>query len=125
MSSIEVGSDELLQMLDSKTPVLVLDIRPKQSYMEGHIPGAANAVCDSMQQKQVIMSKIPPNMKIILIDEDATTAKENATMMARFGFDAHYLKDGIKSWKKDLVKSTQDTAISGDALWSALKQSDD
>lgn len=125
MSSIEVGPDELLQMLDSKAPVLVLDIRPKQSYMEGHIPGAANAVCDSMQQKQVIMSKIPPSMKIILVDEDATAAKENATMMARFGFDAHYLRDGIRGWKKDLIKSTQDTAISGDALWSALKQSDD
>jgi glyoxylase-like metal-dependent hydrolase (beta-lactamase superfamily II) len=124
MSSIEITPDEFSQILQNKTQVLILDVRSKERYMEGHISGAANAVCDSMQQKQVIMSKIPPYMKIILIDDDATAAKENAIMMARFGFDAHYLKDGIKSWKGQLVKSTQDTTIDGDNLWNSLKQND-
>jgi glyoxylase-like metal-dependent hydrolase (beta-lactamase superfamily II) len=64
-------------------------------------------------------------MKIILVDEDATEAKQNAMMMARFGFDAHYLKDGIKSWKKELVKSSWDVTISGDNLWDSLKQKED
>lgn len=125
MSSIEISQDELLHILESRTPVLLLDIRPKQSYLEGHISGSANAVCDSMQQKQIIMSKIPPTMKIILVDEDGTEAEKNATMMARFGFDAHYLKDGIKGWKSDLVKSAQDTVINGDGLWNLLKKKDD
>ena len=93
--------------------------------MRGHVPGAANAICSSMQQKQVIMSKIPPNMKVVLIDDGGTEAKQNATMMARFGFDAHYLKDGIKSWSGELVKSTQDTTISGDDLWSTIKEDSD
>jgi glyoxylase-like metal-dependent hydrolase (beta-lactamase superfamily II) len=125
MNSIEITPDELSQILDSKTPVLILDIRAKEHYMDGHIPGAANAVCQSMQQKQVIMSKIPPSMKIILIDDDATEAKQNAVMMARFGFDAHYLKDGIKSWNRELVKSEWDVTISGDSLWASLKQNND
>ncbi len=125
MNSIEITPDELSQVLQNKTQVLILDIRVKERYMEGHISGAANAVCDSMQQKQVIMSKIPPSMKIILIDDDATSAKENAMMMARFGFDAHYLKDGMKSWKNELIKSTQDTTINGDNLWDSLKQNED
>jgi glyoxylase-like metal-dependent hydrolase (beta-lactamase superfamily II) len=125
MNSIEVTSDELAQSLQDKAQVLILDIRAKERYMQGHIAGAANAVCNSMQQKQVIMSRIPPSMKIILVDDDATSAKENAMMMARFGFDAHYLKDGIKSWKNELVKSMHDTVIDGDNLWNSLKQNDD
>jgi glyoxylase-like metal-dependent hydrolase (beta-lactamase superfamily II) len=125
MNSVEMSPDELSQILESKTPVLILDIRAKQSYMDGHILGSANAVCQNMQQKQIIMSKIPPSMKIVLVDDDVIAAKENAMMMARFGFDAHYLKDGIKSWKKELIKSTQDTTISGDSLWDSLKQNKD
>ncbi len=125
MSTIEITQDELLSNIESKIPLLILDIRAKDFYMQGHVPGAANAVCDSMQQKQIIMSKLPQNMRIILIDDDGTIAKENATMMARFGFDAHYLKDGMKSWNKETVKSTQDTTVSGDTLWSSIKRNED
>ncbi|MBM3905898.1 MAG: MBL fold metallo-hydrolase [Thaumarchaeota archaeon] len=123
--NIEITPEELTQILQNKSNALILDIRAKENYMNGHISGAANAVCNSMQQKQVIMSKIPANMKVILIDDDGTEAKQNATMMARFGFDAHYLKDGFKSWSGELVKSTQDTTISGDSLWESIKQDSD
>ena len=123
--NIEITPEELTQVLQNKSNTLILDIRAKENYMNGHISGAANAICGSMQQKQIIMSKIPPSMKVILIDEDGNEAKQNATMMARFGFDAHYLKDGIKSWSGDLVKSTQDTTISGDNLWDSIKQDKD
>lgn len=125
LSSIEISADELTQLVESKVPVLILDVRAKERYMQGHIKGAANAVCTSMQQKQIIMSRLPPSMKIVLVDDDATAAKENATMMTRFGFDAHYLKDGIKSWKGELVKSSQDTMIDGDTLWDFLKKNED
>ncbi|MFM8659260.1 MAG: rhodanese-like domain-containing protein [Candidatus Nitrosotenuis sp.] len=123
--NIEITPEELTQVLQSKSNTLILDIRAKENYMGGHISGAANAVCNSMQQKQIIMSKIPPSMKVILIDDDGVEAKQNATMMARFGFDAHYLKDGIKSWNGELVKSTQDTIVSGDNLWNSIKNDND
>ena len=116
---------ELAQILQERSNSLILDIRSKDNYMSGHISGSANAVCTSMQQKQIIMSKIPPNMKVILIDEDGSEAKQNATIMARFGFDAHYLKDGFKSWTGQIVKSTQDTTISGDILWNSIRQDND
>ncbi len=122
---IELTAEELSKILQNKDNTLILDIRPKESYMFGHISGAANAICNSMQQKQIIMSKIPPSMKIILIDDDGSESKQNATMMARFGFDAHYLKDGMSSWQGELVKSGHDTSISGDKLWNSIKGNDD
>jgi glyoxylase-like metal-dependent hydrolase (beta-lactamase superfamily II)/rhodanese-related sulfurtransferase len=125
MSTIDITSDELLSSIEGKIPLLILDIRAKDAYMQGHVSGAANAICDSMQQKQIIMSKLPQNMRIVLIDDDGTAAKENATMMARFGFDAHYLKDGMRGWSKETVKSTQDTTVNGDNLWNSIKQNED
>lgn len=119
-----MSAEELIRLLGDQR-LLLLDIRPKQEYAEGHIEGAANAVCDSMQQKQVIMSKIPPHLKIVLVDEDGKEARENAMMMVRFGFDAHYLKDGIKGWKSELVKSSQDGTINGDVLWDMIQKNED
>lgn len=123
--NIAISADDLFNDIQNKKPILILDIRAKESFMQGHIQGAANAKCSSMQQKQVIMSKLPRNFRIVLIDEDGKEASENAMMMARFGFDTHYLKDGIKSWNKELIKSNQETEISNENLWNTIKNNDD
>lgn len=117
--------DDLFKEIQSKSPLLVLDIRPKDRFKQGHIDGSASAKCGSMQQKQIIMSKLPRNFKIVLIDEDGTEAKENAQMMARFGFDAHFLDGGIRNWGKGLVTSKQDTEISNENLWNSIKNNDE
>lgn len=124
-SNIAMTEDELFREIQDKKSILILDIRSKDTFMLGHIEGAANAKCGSMQQKQIIMSKLPRNFKIVLIDEDGSEARENATMMARFGFDAHFLEGGIKNWSKGLVKSKQETEISNENLWNSIKGDSD
>ena len=66
-SNVAINEDELFKYIQDKKPILILDIRLKDSFMQGHIEGSANAKCGSMQQKQVIMSKLPRNFKIVLI----------------------------------------------------------
>ena len=125
MTEIGISAEELeKEMQNKEQPILILDLRSKEKYMQGHITGAANAECSSPQQKQAVMSKLPGFYKFILIDDGSGEAEQNATMMARFGFKAHFLKDGIKSWTGELVKSSQDTKISGDNLWDSIKQND-
>ncbi len=120
-----ITAQELFKDIESKVPLLILDIRSKQAFMDGHIKGSSNAKCSSMQQKQIIMSKIPRNFKIILIDEDGSESSENATMMKRFGFNSHHLIDGIKAWDKELVQSEQTPVISNEDLWKSLDKKDD
>lgn len=119
-----VEKDLLQYMQENKKSLMILDIRDQKSYMDGHIEGSANAKCTNMQEKQLIMSKIPPNFKIVLIDDDGLIASQNAQMMASFGFDAHYLKGGIKSWNDKLVKSVQKPTISNQNLWEDIKNDD-
>ncbi len=124
-TDVSISEEELFKFIQDKKPILILDIRSKDSFMQGHIDGSANAKCGSMQQKQIVMSKLPRNFKIVLIDEDGSEAKENAIMMARFGFDAHYLEGGVKNWTKGLVKSKQETEISNESLWNSIKENSD
>ncbi|MDH3677325.1 MAG: rhodanese-like domain-containing protein [Nitrosopumilus sp.] len=125
MSNVEITVDELESYIQNNTPLLILDLRNSDNYMNGHIEGAANAKCSNMQQKQAVMSRLPRNQKIVLIDENGEESLQNANMLARFGFDAHFLKEGMKSWRKKLVKSSQETLISNEKLWESLKNNED
>lgn len=99
---------------------IILDIRPAAEFMAGHVRGAANARCGSMQQKQVIMAKMPRGSKIIIIDADGQASRQNAEMMAKFGFDAHYLEGGMDAWGGELVSTSQSPLTSGSELHSQL-----
>lgn len=122
--SVDISSEQLSQYIKDAIPLLILDMRSQKEFMAGHIPGSANAKCASMQQKQIIMSKIPRGFKIVLIDADGIESSQNATMMAKFGFDACHLKEGIAGWNQSLEQSMQETSISNDNLWNKLQNED-
>lgn len=123
--AVEVNVEELESDIVNKIPLLILDLRESENYMSGHIPGSANAKFESIQQKQAVMSRLPRNQKIVLVDDDGSESAQNANMLARFGFDAHFLKGGIKNWANDLIKSTQKTSMSNDNLWNSIKNEED
>jgi len=125
MSNNEITSEELESFIQKKIPLLILDLRDPDKFMEGHIEGSANSKFTSMQQKQAVMSRLPKNYKIILVDEDGSESSQNVTLLARFGFDVCFLKDGIKSWTKNLIQSSQKTAMSNENLWNSLKNKED
>ena len=125
MSNNEITSGELESFIQKKIPLLILDLRDPDTFMEGHIEGSANSKFTNVQQKQSVMSRLPKNYKIILVDEDGLESSQNVNLLAKFGFDAYFLKGGIKSWDKDLVKSSQKTAISNENLWDSLKNKED
>jgi len=125
MSNIEITSQELELDIQNKIPLLILDLREMTDFMQGHIHGSANAKWTSMQQKQAVMSRLPKNYKIVLVDENGSESSQNANLLARFGFDAHFLKGGIKSWTKEFVKSLQETVVSNEKLWEYLRSNED
>ena len=123
--TIEITSDQLEIDIQNKIPLLILDLRESSNFMQGHIEGSANARWTNIQQKQSVMSRLPKNYKIVIVDEDGSDSSQNANALVRFGFDAHFLKGGIKSWTKNLVKSSQETVVSNEKLWEYLKNKED
>lgn len=124
MSNLAVSTEELESSLQKKEGVLILDLRSKEKFMEGHIPTSANVAADSPQQKQSMLSKVPAAFKIILVDDGSGEAEQYAGAMSRFGYRAHFLKGGISEWKSGLQKSSQAPAITGDTLYSKINNDD-
>ncbi len=125
MPELGITVDELSKSIENKDVILILDLRKKEQFNEGHIPNSANVAAESPQQKQVILSKIPAAFKIILVDDGTGEAEQYAGAMTRFGFRAQFLKGGITEWKSDLAKSTQDAIISNDNLYNSIKSNKD
>jgi len=92
MPDIAISADDLESSLQKKEEVLILDLRPKEKFMEGHIPTSASIAAESPQQKQAMLSKVPAAFKIILVDDGSGEAEQYAGAMARFGYRAHFLK---------------------------------
>ncbi len=125
MPELAVSAEDLSKSIESKEAILILDLRAKENFAQGHIPTSANVAAETPQQKQGILSKVPAAFKIILVDDGTGEAEQYAGAMARFGFRAHYLKGGIAEWKGELVQSKQDAIISGDNLYGSIKSKDD
>lgn len=120
-NKLAVTAEELYADLKSEKPLLVFDLRLREHYIHEHIEGSVHAVCDS-RAKETIMPRIPKGVKIVLIDEDGTISAETASMMASYGLDSHFLKDGIKGWNRGLIKKETHSTISPEELWSKIKK---
>ena len=118
---LEITSDELHTSLKNKEPLLLFDLRLQDIYKKGHIPNSIHAVCDA-RAKEILMPKIPKDVKIILIDDDGSMSAETANMMNSMGLDAHYLKGGMKNWTYELTLGNS-TSIDPDELSEKLHDS--
>lgn len=115
-----ISAADLEARLASGDGTIVLDMRPAADYAAGHVAGAASARCGSMQQKQVIMAKIPRGTRLVLIDADGIAASQNAEMMASMGHDARHLEGGMASWGGPVASGGPDPLVSGGDLWGSL-----
>ena len=119
---LEITSDQLRYSLQNKEPLLLFDLRLLETYKQGHIPSSIHAICDA-RAKEILMPKIPKDVKIILIDDDGTISSETANMMSSLGLDAHYLSGGMKNWPHELISGHSSTPITPDELSEKLSDS--
>ncbi len=117
--NLEISSDQLSKYLTQQVPLLLFDIRDKESFEKSHIKGSVHAVCNT-QAKEKIMPKIPKNTKIVLISEPENFAKETAEMMVSFGLDVYFLVGGISSWNGELTNGQTGKIITPDELVKKL-----
>ena len=85
----------------NKHKYLLIDIRTKDQYINGHIDGAYNVPRDSILV--FLKTKVNPlsYKKIIIIDDKGPMAIYVATLLHFYGYDNAYgLKFGMGSWNK-------------------------
>jgi rhodanese-related sulfurtransferase len=92
-----VLAEELLARA-KKGLVTVLDVRPREEFEAGHLPGAVNIPIDRLESE---LARLPKKREVVaycrgpfcLMSFDAVTA------LRRRGWKAQRLEDGFPEWK--------------------------
>jgi rhodanese-related sulfurtransferase/DNA-binding transcriptional ArsR family regulator len=92
-----VTRDEL-QRLGETTPLTVLDVRPREEYAAGHIPGAVSIPLDELADR---LAEIPDDGQIVAYCRGAycVLAHDAVRLLRAHGRDATRLVDGMFEWR--------------------------
>ncbi len=92
-----VSRAELLERIDLGL-VTVLDVRPHDEFMLGHVPGSVNVPLDQLEAR---LSELNPGQEIVAYCRGAYCVLSfNAVAHLRaLGFNARRLEDGFPEWR--------------------------
>lgn len=92
-----VSAAELIKRLAAED-VTVLDVRPADEYMAGHIPGA---ICVPLPELESRLSELPTERQIVAYCRGpyCVYAVEAVEKLRARGFDARRLETGLPDWR--------------------------
>ena len=102
---------ETAELLDSGTPVALLDIRDPLDYTRGHIRACTPVPRGELETR---LPELVPNPKtpVVLCDRQGDRAEADCRWLSRLGYtDVSYLDGGIEAWKQagyELIESVDD-----------------
>lgn len=89
--------DGLHEKLKEKD-LFVLDVREKEEYARGHIPGAANIYVGDLEKR---LAEVPSNRHVVSVCSTGNRSGLGASILARGGFKNVYnLIGGMTAWKE-------------------------
>jgi len=87
----------LKRWMDEGKPMLILDIRSKDDFREGHIAGAVSIPFSRLEEQY---HHLPLDRLIIVVDERGFRSFIAACYLARKGFEMTRLFGGMERWQK-------------------------
>ena len=93
-----VGRAELLARADDGD-VIVLDVRPREEYEAGHIPGAISIPLGELEQR---LTSLPRDADIVAYCRGpyCVLAPQALELLQRHGFRARRLEEGLPEWRR-------------------------
>jgi rhodanese-related sulfurtransferase len=92
-----VNRDSLMQRVREGV-VIVLDVRPAEEFMAGHIPGAVSIPLGELEQK---LSELPKDQEIVAYCRGpyCVLAVRAVEILREKGFRAFRMEDGVQDWR--------------------------
>lgn len=92
-----IAPEDLKKSLDAKQPLIILDMRPKNEYDQGHVPGAANLPLDQLESRY---DKLPSAVKIVAYGGSQLEDFQAGVRLSDLNFfGVRILKGGFAAWK--------------------------
>lgn len=78
--------------------VTILDVRPHEEYLAGHIPGALSVPLEELEE---LLTRLPPEAEIVAYCRGpyCVLAPQAVTMLRHHGRPARRLADGFPEWR--------------------------
>lgn len=92
-----IDRQELLRRIHEGEAV-VLDVRPREEYAAGHIPGAISAPISELER---LLTELPRDRQIVAYCRGpyCVMSIDAVRLLRRSGFDAVRLEDGVSDWR--------------------------
>ena len=93
----EVGGDELLRRVRAGD-VTILDVRPREEYRAGHIPGAVSIPIAELSKR---LAELPKNREIVAYCRGpyCVMAVDAVALLRGKGFRAQRMEQGVVEWR--------------------------
>lgn len=103
-----IGPDELRELQASER-ALLLDVRPEEEFLAGHIPGAVNA---PLQRLAEAADDLPPDREIIVYCRGpyCLLSLDALELLRARGFAVRRLETGLPAWREAGLPVAGDTA---------------
>ena len=83
--------------IDSKQPLVILDVRQPEEFRSGHISGAKLIPLNELARR---MGELPSNTEILCVCRSGSRSGAAASQLARAGFNALNLRGGMIGWQR-------------------------
>ena len=102
-SFITITSEEAMKRMEEENGYLILDVRTKEEYEEGHIEGAINIPNEVIPDEAESMLK-DKGQTIYVYCRSGRRSKESCKKLCELGFSNIIDFGGIIDWKGEIVK---------------------
>ena len=104
-----ITPDEAAEMMATESGYVIVDVRGKEEYDKGHIPGAINVPIDSLKQdirNNEAIPELADKKKVYMIYcRSGRRSNEAAKLLSGFGYKHIYEFGGIIDWKGEIEAS--------------------
>lgn len=100
---MHISQDQAKQMMEEEKEFLLVDVRTKEEFEEGHIPGAINLPVEEIgdSQPQLLPNK---DQVLLLYCRSGRRSQEAANKLANMGYTKVYEFGGIMDWTGETEK---------------------
>lgn len=99
-----ISVEELARHVEDSPELLLLDVRTKEEYEEGHLPGARNM--DFLSEDFLLqVEQLPKDQAIYIYCRSGNRSAKAADLMRKAGFRQLYdLEGGYLKWEEEKLK---------------------
>ncbi len=98
----DISAEELKTMMETNKDLLVVDVREKEEYDQGHIDGTQLMPTSEFQER---FTELPKDKPIVLVCRSGRRSAEAAGFLVQQGYTEVYnLSGGVNSWTYGLKK---------------------